>query len=354
MKGEFKNFKLIEKVLKPWIFRKSWRMIKGKTLLSAFHKSIQLRERISQEIKIPIPFAMFISLTNDCNLSCKTCFNRHYESKQSLKMEFFLKAMEEARNLGVFFFVLTGGEPFLREDLITLLKKNQEVLFLIFTNGTLLNSDLANKLRKFVNVLLYVSLDGSTKENDFLRGEGAFEKIERAYLILQERDLLYGFSTILTKINYMAVLSREYLNWLEGIGVKYGIFIEYFSHRRNENIPLELDLREREIIKEKFLKLKKGSKIPLSLFPDDEYKFGGCLSAGQGILSLNATGYFEPCPFIHYEKCHISNTTILEALKSDYFQSIRQKTKRLGEVSCILKSQGFVVDKEKGLPLLSF
>ena len=50
--------------------------------------------------------------------------------------------MSEAKDLGVSFFVIAGGEPFLRPVLLDIMKEYPEIIFLVFTNGTLIDDKI--------------------------------------------------------------------------------------------------------------------------------------------------------------------------------------------------------------------
>jgi molybdenum cofactor biosynthesis enzyme MoaA len=46
------------------------------------------------------------------------------------------KMINQAKQLGVFAFLIAGGEPFLMKDLLELIVSNKDRVFAIFTNGT--------------------------------------------------------------------------------------------------------------------------------------------------------------------------------------------------------------------------
>ena len=77
----------------------------------------------------------------------------------------------------------TGGEPFLHEDILTLIDLALERGALgILTNGMLIDDAMAQALAKRFrtapyNLEIRVSLDGATRdENDKVRGKGVFDK----------------------------------------------------------------------------------------------------------------------------------------------------------------------------------
>lgn len=132
----------------------------------------------------PLQFIFFI--TSRCNLRCRHCF--YLENLRGLKDALSLKEIEKiSRGMGdLLWLSLTGGEPFLREDIAQIAKvfydNNRFNLLTICTNGILQDqiirsvSDIC-KACKGSRVILYVSLDGMKETHDRIRGlEGGFEK----------------------------------------------------------------------------------------------------------------------------------------------------------------------------------
>ena len=58
-------------------------------------------------------------------------------------------------------------------------------------------------------------------------------------------------------------------------------------------------------------------------FPGDEKESGGCLAAGRGFFHINSHGGAEPCPASPYSDINVKETSILEALESNLFRSLR-------------------------------
>jgi MoaA/NifB/PqqE/SkfB family radical SAM enzyme len=65
--------------------------------------------------------------------------------------------------------------------------------------------------------------------------------------------------------------------------------------------------------------------------PGDEEEIGGCLSAGRGFVHINANGDLEPCPFAPYSDTNLRDSSLREALQSDFLKAIRANHKHLRE-----------------------
>jgi MoaA/NifB/PqqE/SkfB family radical SAM enzyme len=63
----------------------------------------------------------------------------------------------------------------------------------------------------------------------------------------------------------------------------------------------------------------------------DEEKFGGCLYAGKGFVRISAEGNIEQCPFVPYSDTNLRDSSLKEALHSDFLKTIRQSHEELHE-----------------------
>ena len=153
---------------------------------------------------------IYFNATQHCNLLCKHCWlsppfvqdkNAYADKvKNDISLQEMKPAINEALNLGLSGIKLTGGEPFLRDDLIDLIKFAHEkgLETQIETNGTLIDKDMARKLGRFKGMQISVSLDGASSEaHDNFRGVGgAFDKSLRAieFMVKEEIPIQIVFS----------------------------------------------------------------------------------------------------------------------------------------------------------------
>ena len=137
---------------------------------------------LSRILNYPLlqPEVLQITMTNRCNLSCRMCFVSHYVTKpeEEMPVSQILDLIDQAKNMGVRTVVLSGGEPFLREDIYDIFKhcSKKGIWTVVTTNGTLLE----NKLEKIIASKashLHFSVDGLEETHDYIRGEGSFKKV---------------------------------------------------------------------------------------------------------------------------------------------------------------------------------
>ena len=86
-----------------------------------FPKTIQFRLAYHGLIKMPLPVTLTFSVTNKCQSRCKTCNiwkiypDKHQNPEKELTLDEITQFFQTMGR--VYFFNLSGGEPFLRNDL---------------------------------------------------------------------------------------------------------------------------------------------------------------------------------------------------------------------------------------------
>ena len=143
-----------------------------------------------------------IIVTNRCNLDCNYCFFKRENQDQSLTPELVLERVKHFKNI-----VFTGGEPLLnfnwiKEFILLAQEKNIHFnKFMLFTNGTLLNQNKLDFLKKF-DVDINISLDGPRFVHDanrvFPDGSGSFDKVMRAVKLLQAEHYPFRITLVLS------------------------------------------------------------------------------------------------------------------------------------------------------------
>ena len=123
------------------------------------------------------------------------------------------RVMTEAEDIGVNFFVISGGEPTVRmDDLISLARKHNESMFHVFSNGTLITRERAQQFAELGNMTFAISLEGFEEETDARRGKGVFQKVMQAMDNLKEAGVPFGFSATYTRENTEILGSDEWMN----------------------------------------------------------------------------------------------------------------------------------------------
>lgn len=102
--------------------------------------------------------------------------------------------VEEADALGISFFVIAGGEPLTRPEIVDIARDHSRVIFLLVTNGLLLDEALIAKLTRLPNVVPVLSIEGGQAETDERRGCGVHERLQGRMELLRRAGIFFSLS----------------------------------------------------------------------------------------------------------------------------------------------------------------
>ena len=186
-----------------------------------------IRDRKEIELGLHLPNFLVISPTMRCNLRCKGCYAGDYAKEEELSFAELDRIISEARELGMYFFTFSGGECFFRPDLLDLWEKNDDCFFHVYTNGTLLDERMVDRLAELGNVAPMLSVEGTREETDGRRGPGVYDKVMESFSRLNNRGILFGFSATYTRSSASYLASDDFMEEMIGMGCKVGWFFQY-------------------------------------------------------------------------------------------------------------------------------
>ena len=321
----------VENILKNAL-RTTFKNPKESIFLAKFSKHARNATKIRQEYSKNgqnIPAFLIASITSSCNLHCTGCYSRANDScsdeapLNQLSDDEWDDIFSQAKEMGISFIVLAGGEPMIRKDVIVKASQHPEILFPIFTNGTLLDEDYLKLLDKNRNLVPVLSIEGDEEITDSRRGKGVYQQLVNSMEEMKKKNIIFGASLTFTKDNLYNLLSDEYINLLHDFGCKVVFFIEYVPVSE-DTIGLAPTDNERQLLQDGLDRLRSEYDDMLFLsFPGDEKESGGCLAAGRGFFHINSHGGAEPCPASPYSDINVRDTSLLEALNSKLFRSLR-------------------------------
>ena len=150
-------------------------------------------------------------VTQRCNLSCIHCLSEAGNSNGGeLTYDQCLHVIDQLSSHQVFQINFGGGEPFIREDFLSILDTchRRGLVTCISTNGTLLEDHVLDFLKGREMVYLQVSLDGGTSAtNDSLRGAGTYKRIMKGLERLNTWEIPFSINMVLTKLNFPEISS---------------------------------------------------------------------------------------------------------------------------------------------------
>ena len=272
-----------------------------------------------------IPWTILMDPTSACNLHCTGCWAAEYGNKLNMSYETLDNIIKQANDLGIFFFIYSGGEPLVRKaDIIKLCKAHPDCEFMAFTNGTLIDDKFAEDMLDVKNFIPTISVEGFEKATDSRRGNGTFKKVERAMDILKKHKLPFGISCCYTSKNVKDIGSDKYFDQMINWGAKYAWFFTYIPVGKDAVPELLVDDKQREFMYHQIRKFRSTKPIfTMDFWNDGEY-VKGCIAGGRRYLHINANGDIEPCAFIHYSDSNIKDKTLLEAFQSPLFMEYKK------------------------------
>ena len=248
-------------------------------------------------------------LSEICNLKCKHCYQENHKYIQ-LKYEELLNILNQYRELlkklkDKGHINLTGGEPlccpFFFKILDEFYKDRDLYSFSILTNGTLINDEIAEKISNYNPEYVQVSLEGSKKTNDYVRGSGVYKKVKNAIKCLKKYNIYVSLSFTATKINYKEF--PKVVKFAERNKVD-NVWSDRFIPLGDYNSDFIMDKEDTEkyldlMIKERIRLKQKKSDTNVSMYRALQFQKTGALpytcTAGISLLTVMENGDLVPC-----------------------------------------------------------
>lgn len=279
-----------------------------------------------------IPPFLIASITTQCNLHCRGCYARANHSCQDgidlkhpmLRADAWGEIFRQAAELGIAFILLAGGEPFLRLDVLEQAALHKNILFPVFTNGTMLTEDSLALLSRSRNLVPVLSIEGNESTTDLRRGSGVYQMLVRSMKRLNEKGIVFAASVTVTKENLAETLSEDFVAALAEQGCKGIVYVEYVPIDAAAKAQALDDVTRADMMNRLNTLREYREDMVLLAFPGDERSSGGCLAAGRGFFHINAFGGAEPCPFSPYSDVNVAAIGLREAMKSPLFVRLRE------------------------------
>ena len=205
-----------------------------------------------------IPISGHFELTGRCNLRCKHCYCLFENNKDILSTENVFGILDELHKNGTFGLVLTGGEVFMRKDIIDILDYmfRKKFAIRINTNGTLIDESIVEKMKPFTNIYrIHLSLYGSSSEihDRITNVPGSFNKSMHALNLLKKAGFNLRINCSVMKSNY-----DTYKTIQSEIGDKIGIPVHYDSiiFPKDDGSIENLDEQLEELQNDEFMQFK--------------------------------------------------------------------------------------------------
>ena len=301
-----------------------------------------------------IPANGTIEVTRRCPLSCVHCYNNlpigDREARiEELTYEEHCRILDEMAEAGCLWLLYTGGEIFLRKDLLDIYTyaKKKGLLITLFTNGTLITSEIADYLVKWRPFSIEITIYGRTKETHeaVTRNAGSYEKCMQGIRLLMERKLPLKLKTI-------AITTNKHELWEMKRFAEEDLGVEFrFDGMINPRIdcspqPLAVRLRPEEIVE---LDLQDSKRMrewkrfcdqfngPVNSYEDSD-KLYHC-GAGVGSFGIDPYGMLSICGLSYSDAFNLRKGGFRKGWEQ-FLLKVRQKkiTRSTKCVACEIKA----------------
>jgi MoaA/NifB/PqqE/SkfB family radical SAM enzyme len=279
----------------------------------------------SKKLGYNIPYTVLIDPTSNCNLRCKGCWAGAYEKHNTLSFEEVDRIITEAKDLGIYFIALSGGEPTMWPHLSEICRRHNDVVFMIYTNGTLINEDTAKWMREAGNISPAISLEGGRETTDNRRGKGVYDKIMAGMDRLKEQGVIFGFSITITNENCEEAFSDDFIDHLIEKGALYGWSFHYIPIGSSPDFSLMISPEQRAALVDRVRHVRTSKPILIADFWNDGAFSNGCIAGGRRYFHITANGNVEPCAFIHFTVDNIKGKSLKEVLANPLFAAYQKR-----------------------------
>lgn len=214
------------------------------------------RKLIEDAIVNKVPISGIFEITSRCNFHCRMCYicsipdDRSVRNKE-LDTAQWIALGKEARDNGLLFLTLTGGEIFLRKDFWDIYEAYNEMGFMmtLYTNGSLLTHENVKRLGKIPPSKISITIYGASPETyGLVTGHPeAYEMTVQAIKLLVNEGIKPELKT--TVVKYNSGDFEKIAEFAESLGIIIKV-VNYVSPRREGNgtEPEELRLSPDELI----------------------------------------------------------------------------------------------------------
>ncbi|MBO5648955.1 MAG: radical SAM protein [Clostridia bacterium] len=163
----------------------------------------------SKGAKLGLPIGGNFELTARCNFRCPMCYIHkagcdHDKRQRELSTEQWIGIARAARDRGMVFALLTGGEPFLREDFFDIYSamKKMGIMVSINSNGSLLDGEIRRRLLEDPPFRINISLYGGCEETySEMCGSPSFARVVENIRALKEGGIDVRLNLSITPYN---------------------------------------------------------------------------------------------------------------------------------------------------------
>jgi hypothetical protein len=195
--------------------------------------------------------------------------------------------------------------------------------FLVFTNGTRIDENLADELARLGNVAPAISLEGFEPETDRRRGTGVFARVMKTMARLRERGVLFGISVTYASDNLETVTADEFVESMIDRGALFAWYFMFMPVGKDPVLDLVPTPEQRLRCGRRVIEMRRKYGLFIADFWNDGPAVAGCMAGARRYMHVLNSGRVEACVFAHFGVDNIREKSLLEAANSPFFTAIR-------------------------------
>lgn len=270
-----------------------------------------------------IPISGHLAITKRCALHCRHCYS--LKTSDELPTQTLIALLDELAEAGCLFLTLTGGEPFMRDDLLSIVQHGFKRRFLIRidSNATLIDAGTAAFLSAFPNIRMYISLYGSSSETHdaMTRSPGSFLKTVQGIHLLKEHGVRLKMCGVITQINFSDMAAMK--GMAETLNVPFDFSSDIFPRDdgSHDNTDLMIGHEKRRAF-EAFM-----GHDPV--FVQRLHAEASLCRAGLAFFAIDEKGNVRPCPKLRSTVIgNVLETPFSEIWRSDAARTMREPVEK--------------------------
>ncbi|MFO7871775.1 MAG: radical SAM protein [Kiritimatiellia bacterium] len=267
-----------------------------------------------------IPLTAHWELTYRCNLSCSHCYADRCGSVAELSTGQIIEGLRQLAAMRCLFLTFTGGEIFLRSDILDILREAKQLGFAVklFTNGTLMDERLADAVAEIEPVGVEMTLHSMDPavHDTITHVPGSHAAVIRALRLCRERHINITVKTLLLKSNRGAFEGVRKFTESEGARFVFDFVLVPTDTGRDTMKPY--GLAEEEITE--FIFSQSGGRSAAPKTPDASDPVCG---AGSNTLCITPGGDVLPCLAVRRPVGNITKHPLAEIWRSPMLDPYR-------------------------------
>jgi len=302
-------------------------------------------ERFKEKYGEYPPTFIVLSPTQRCNLKCIGCYaSSAADTSPTIPYDYVDKIVGEVHDLfGSRFITISGGEPLMYHSdgktLFDIFEKYNDMFFLMYTNGTLIDEKTAERFAHCANITPAISVEGYERLTDARRGKGTYRKILGAMERLRKAGVPFGVSVTSTSKNTDVLSTDEFYDYyFEQQGACYMWQFQLMPIGRGaDEMDLMVNPEKRVELYKQWKKMLTKKRYCVADFWNSGVLSRGCIAYGRsgGYFYIDWNGNITPCAFIPYYVDNIyelykNGKTLSDALFSDFMKNGRKWQREYG------------------------